>query len=153
MFKKVMSVIIWPILAYSLFVLLEFVTALTLDDDILTVAKQDTAAFILLFFGIFVFFITISVLALFFNHRYFEIKGTYDGASAVLNLITTFTSVTTLVVQFAGGEVPKGFLTLTLGTILLAMALSITSHLLKWQQSRDIRKRVQKKSKNTTTNV
>lgn len=140
MFKRIMSVIIWPILAYALFVLLEIVTSVALDDDILAFARKDATEFIWMFFAMFVFFIVISVAVLFINHRVFGLKGTYDGASASLNMVTTFTSVTTLVVQFAGGEIPKGFLTLALGTILLSMSLSVTSKALKWQRAHNIKK-------------
>lgn len=140
MFKKILSVVIWPILAYGMFLLLEFVTAVALDDDILAYARKDATGFIWVFFTLFVFFIVISVLILFINHRFFALKGTYDGASTTLNMVTTFTSVTALVVQFAGSEVPKVFLTLTLGTILMSMSLSITSKMLKWQRAHNIKK-------------
>lgn len=140
MFKRIMSVIIWPILAYLMFELLEFVTSVALDDDILQFARRDATEFIWIFFALFVFFIVISVFVLFLNHRWFALKGTYDGASASLNMVTTFTSVTALVVQFAGGEIPKGFLTFTLGTILISMSLSITSKVLKWRRAHNIKK-------------
>jgi len=142
MFKKIMSIVVWPLLGYSLFLLLEFETTIALDDDILMFAKKDTAAFIWIFFILCVIFVVISVIALMLNHRFFGLKGTYDGAVGVLNIVTTFTSVTALIVQFAGGEIPKAFLTLTLATIMLTMALGITSHLLKWRLARKERQMI-----------
>lgn len=148
MLRKIWRIVfpplVWLVVIYLLVEIFGVVISYTAAHDMLAFAKKDPSEFIWWFLMTYIGFIVTSVGILYGAHRLLHLRGNYELPLGVLSLITVFTTLTTLMIQFTGSNIPKTFLVLTLVNILLSVALTTTSKLLKWQRRREIRIKKQK---------
>lgn len=138
LWRIVFPAIVWLVVIYLMVQIFNVVIAFSANDDMLAFAKQDPTDFIWWFLITYIAFIVTSVGLLYGTHRLLHMRGNYELPLGSLSLITVFTTLTTLMIQFTGSNIPKPFLVLTIVNILLSVALTITSKLLKWQRMRDM---------------
>ncbi|WP_367370341.1 hypothetical protein [Latilactobacillus curvatus] len=106
------------------------------SNDILVYAKESSTIFIV-FFGIFYFsYILFGVGLLYAGHVISKQSGNYEISLMILNILTTFSTLTTIILKFSEAQMPRFLLSTTFFIILTTISLATTSKLLQLRAKR-----------------
>ncbi|WP_419155000.1 hypothetical protein [Weissella minor] len=132
--RRLYPILVWLVVIYLYIEIFDFVVSNVAHDDLLDYAQVDPGQFIKTFAVMYAGFIVTTVSILYAAHRLLNLQNDYEIVIGILGMITVFTTLSTLLVEFAGSNIPKPFLVLTLVNVLLSVSLTTTSKLLKWRR-------------------
>lgn len=132
--RRLYPALVWLVVIYLYIEIFDFVVSNVAHDDLLDYEQVDPGQFIKTFAVMYAGFIVTTVSILYAAHRLLNLQNDYEIVIGILGMITVFTTLSTLLVEFAGSNIPKPFLVLTLVNVLLSVSLTTTSKLLKWRR-------------------
>lgn len=131
--RRLYPALVWLVVIHLYIEIFDFVVSNVAHDDLLDYAQVDPGQFIKTFAVMYAGFIVTTVSILYAAHRLLNLQNDYEIVIGILGMITVFTTLSTLLVEFAGSNIHKPFLVLTLVNVLLSVSLTTTSKLLKWR--------------------
>lgn len=91
----------------------------------------------LFYLGAFTSYILFLLLASYTQATFFLNKdGHYELSLLILNILSTFTTLTTIILKFSGAQMPAPLLPMTFFIILTTISLATTSKLLQMRANR-----------------
>lgn len=132
--RRLYPALVWLVVIHLYIEIFDFVVSNVAHDDLLDYVQVDPPGqFIKTFAVMYAGFIVTTVSILYAAHRLLNLQNDYEIVIGILGMITVFTTLSTLLVEFAGSNIHKPFLVLTLVNVLLSVSLTTTSKLLKWR--------------------
>ncbi|MFL2064183.1 hypothetical protein ACPBEH_04185 [Latilactobacillus sp. 5-91] len=134
--KRNIPTLIYLVTLYVAYQILTTIITVFTDQTILKMAKESPSGFIVLFGGFYFLYIILAVGVLYSGHILSKQDGHYELSLLILNILSTFTTLTTIILKFSGAQMPAPLLPMTFFIILTTISLATTSKLLQMRANR-----------------